>query len=103
MYRLLYRRPVIHDVGRSSGSVASVVGSLSTTNLKVSSPVAAPDGAVPPEAAGADAPGALLAVVPPQAAATSIALNNRPKNRLCIKAPPKTVCLSTTPDPSGTD
>src|SRR5258705_14017926 len=81
--------PVIQAVGRSSGSVASVVGSLSTTNLNVSSPVAAPDGVVPPEAAGTDAPGEPLAVVPPQAAATSIALNSRPKNRFCIKAPPK--------------
>src|SRR6187431_2288205 len=58
--------PVIHDVGRSSGEPASVVGSLSTTNVR--SPVAPPLGAtlaaLPPGATDAGLPDG---VAPPHA------------------------------------
>src|SRR6187431_2619163 len=59
--------PVIHDVGRSSGEPASVVGSLSTTNVK--SPVAPPPlgatlAALPPGATDAGLPDG---VAPPHA------------------------------------
>src|SRR5918993_1754201 len=58
---------VIHDVGRSSGGPARVVGSLSTTNVK--SPVASPLGAALAALApgAADAPGLLDGVAPPHA------------------------------------
>ena len=76
---------MIHEVGRSSGSVARVVGSLSTTNLK--SPMSAAGAedagaAVAAPLAGAVAGAALgVAVVPPQAVTTIASVPSSAKPR----------------------
>ena len=61
---------VIHDVGRSSGGPARVVGSLSTTNVK-SPPAAAGALAAGADAPGATDPGAADGVAPPHALTTT--------------------------------